>query len=77
MKQTKNALAIMKMSAESTSSMMLYYPNGTTLSNGRVKDKSYQVIFLPLLIVYIIFIFVSKQYSSLKDKILRILLLFG
>ena len=48
MKQTKNALAIMKMSAESTSSMMLYYPNGTTLSNGRVKDKSYQVIFLPL-----------------------------
>ena len=49
MKQTKSALAIMKMSAESTSSMMLYYPNGTTLSNGRVKDKSYQVIFLPLL----------------------------
>ena len=49
MKQTKSALAIMKMSAESTSSMMLYYPNGTTLSNGRVKDKSYQVIFLLLL----------------------------
>ena len=48
MKQTKNELAIMKMSAESTSSMMLYYPNGTTLSNGWVKDKSYQVIFLPL-----------------------------
>ena len=45
MKQTKNALAIMKMSAESTSSMMLDYPNGTTLSNGRVKDKSYQVYF--------------------------------
>ena len=40
MKQTKNALAIMKMSAESTSSMMLDYPNGTTLSNGRVKDKA-------------------------------------
>ena len=45
MKQTKNELAIMKMSAESTSSMMLDYPNGTTLSNGRVKDKSYQVYF--------------------------------
>ena len=61
MKQTKNELAIMKMSAESTSSMMLYYPNGTTLSNGRVKDKSYQVIFLPLL---------SKHILSKNQKVL-------
>ena len=66
MKQTKNALAIMKMSAESTSSMMLYYPNGTTLSNGRVKDKSYQVVFLPLpnrntINTYIFMLLIKKQ----------------
>lgn len=43
--ETKNALAIMKMNAESTSSMMRFCPNGTMLSNGRVSGKSYQVIF--------------------------------